>query len=65
MLMLMTIYGSIKTATRLVIYIFLGGLVLFVRHRNRKKSRREMDKDTERLMKRTKKDENGKYPWEK
>jgi len=64
MLMIMTIYGSLKLAMRLVIYTVLGGLVIFVRHRNRKKSRHEMDEETKKFMAKTKKDENGKYPWE-
>ncbi|MCT4457877.1 hypothetical protein EFP00_10750 [Lactiplantibacillus paraplantarum] len=64
MLLGMTIYSSLKLGMRLIIYIILGGLVLFIRHRNRKKSRREMDEETKKLMARTKKDENGKYPWE-
>lgn len=64
MLMLTTIYGSLKLAMRLVIYTVLGGLVIAVRHHNRKKSQREMDEETKKLMAKTKKDENGKYPWE-
>lgn len=59
------IYSSLKISIRLVSFIILGSLVLFIRHRNRKKSRREMDEETKKLMARTKKDENGKYPWEK
>ena len=65
MLLGMTIYSSLKLGIRLVVYIVLGGLVLYIRHRNRKKSQREMDEETKKLMARTKRDENGKYPWEK
>jgi len=64
MLIIMTIYASLKTAMRLVIYLVLGGLVMIVRHRNRKKSRREMDEQTKKFVAKTKTDENGKYPWE-
>lgn len=64
MLVIASIYGSLKLAMRLVIYTVLGGLVLYVRHRNRKKSRREMDKETEKFVAKTKKDSRGKYPWE-
>ncbi|WP_223877161.1 hypothetical protein [Lactiplantibacillus pingfangensis] len=60
----MTIYTSLKTAMRLVIYLVLGGLVLFVRRHNRKKSRHEMDEQTKKFVAKTKTDENGKYPWE-
>ncbi|BDZ29880.1 hypothetical protein RA086_01695 [Lactiplantibacillus sp. WILCCON 0030] len=64
MLIVATIYASLKLAMRLVIYTVLGGLVIIVRHHNRKKSRREMDKDTEKFVAKTKKDSRGKYPWE-
>ncbi|MFD1421797.1 hypothetical protein [Lactiplantibacillus songbeiensis] len=63
-LVLLSIYGTVKMATRLGIYLILGTLVVVIRLRNRKKSRKEMDKDTERLMRKTPKDANGKYPWE-
>ena len=64
MLMIMTIYTSLKTVIRLVIYLVLGGLVLLIRRHNRKKSRHEMDEQTKKFVARTKTDENGKYPWE-
>ncbi|ETY73972.1 hypothetical protein [Lactiplantibacillus fabifermentans] len=64
-MLLLTIYGSLKMAIRLVIYLVLGGLVIFMRYRHRKKTRKRIDKGTERLMAKTPKDENGKYPWEK
>ncbi|AVK61573.1 hypothetical protein C5Z25_07220 [Lactobacillus sp. CBA3605] len=64
MLIMMSTYTGIKMGIRLVAYLVLGGLVLIIRHRHRKKSRTEMDEETKRLMARTKKDENGKYPWE-
>ncbi|WP_047999364.1 hypothetical protein [Lactiplantibacillus herbarum] len=60
-----SIYYSLKMGIRLVIYIVLGGLVLYIRHRNRKKTRKEMDEGTKKMMRNTPKDENGKYPWEK
>ena len=64
MLMIMTIYTSLKTVIRLVIYLVLGGLVLLIRRHNRKKSRHEMDEQTKKFVARTKTDENGKYRWE-
>ncbi|MDN6355958.1 MAG: hypothetical protein L0J81_07930 [Lactiplantibacillus plantarum] len=51
--------------TRMIVYCGIGGLVLIVRHHNRKKRRNEMDEGTKRIMRNTPKDENGKYPWEK
>lgn len=49
---------------RMSIYIVLGIVVLVVRHHNKKKTRKRMDEKTEYMMKHTKKDANGKYPWE-
>lgn len=60
-----TMYSAIKMGMRLIIYIVLGGLVIYMRHRNRKKTRKEMDEATKKMMRNTPKDENGKYPWEK
>ncbi|MGA3416275.1 hypothetical protein ACA609_12230 [Lactiplantibacillus plantarum] len=65
MLMIMTIYGTVKMFTRMIVYCGIGGLVLIVRHHNRKKRRNEMDEGTKWIMRNTPKDENGKYPWEK
>jgi len=65
MLLGATMYSTIKTFIRLFIYLVLGSLVIYIRHRNRKKTRKEMDEDTKRMMRNTPKDENGKYPWEK
>lgn len=65
MLMIMTIYGTVKMFTRMIVYCGIGGIVLIIRHHNRKKRRQEMDEGTKKIMRETPKDENGKYPWEK
>ncbi|XHB67488.1 hypothetical protein ACEY16_04960 [Lactiplantibacillus plantarum] len=53
MLMIMTIYGTVKMFTRMIVYCGIGGLVLIVRHHNRKKRRNEMDEGTKRIMRNT------------
>lgn len=57
-------YKKVQMFIRMLIYIVLGIVVLVVRHRNKKKTRKRMDKRTEYMMKHTKKDKDGKYPWE-
>lgn len=57
-------YKKVQMFIRMSIYIVLGIVVLVVRHRNKKKTRKRMDERTEYMMKHTKKDKNGKYPWE-
>ncbi|WP_407885835.1 hypothetical protein [Levilactobacillus sp. N40-8-2] len=57
-------YKKIQMFIRMSIYIVLGIVVLVVRHYNKKKTRKRMDEKTEYMMKHTKKDKNGKYPWE-
>ncbi|NLR09345.1 MULTISPECIES: hypothetical protein [Lactobacillaceae] len=57
-------YKSVQMFLRLSIYIVLGIVVLIVRWHNKKKTRKRMDKQTEYMMKHTRKDKDGKYPWE-
>ncbi|MCH5463904.1 hypothetical protein [Levilactobacillus tujiorum] len=57
-------YKKVQMFLRMLIYIVLGIVVLVVRHRNKKKTRKRMDERTEYMMKHTKKDKDGKYPWE-
>lgn len=57
-------YKSVQMFLRLSIYIVLGIVVLVVRRHNKKKTRKRMDRQTEYMMKHTRKDKNGKYPWE-
>ncbi|WP_318765972.1 hypothetical protein [Lactiplantibacillus carotarum] len=64
-MVILAAYGTIKMAIRLFAYIVLGGLVLWLRRRNRHKTRHELDEGTKKMMRQTPKDENGKYPWER
>lgn len=66
MLILTTIFAhkKIQFFIRMAIYVVLGIIVLAVRAFNKKKTRKRLDKRTEYMMKHTKKDRNGKYPWE-
>lgn len=64
-MLLLVAYASWKYTLKTIAYVSLGLIVLLVRRRNRKKTRRELDRGTERLMAQTPKDERGKYPWEK
>ncbi|AYM02951.1 hypothetical protein [Levilactobacillus yiduensis] len=57
-------YKKVQFFIRMSIYVVVGGLALFVRWRNRKKTRKRMDDRTKEMMKRTKKNKDGKYPWE-
>jgi len=57
-------YKKVQMFIRMSIYIVLGIVVLVVRHHNKKKTRKRMDEKTAYMMKHTKKDANGKYPWE-
>ncbi|WP_404820004.1 hypothetical protein [Levilactobacillus suantsaii] len=57
-------YKNIQFFLRMLLYIILGIIVLCVRAHNKKKTRKRIDKRTEYMMKHTKKDRNGKYPWE-
>ncbi|MFC6206077.1 MULTISPECIES: hypothetical protein [Levilactobacillus] len=57
-------YKKVQFFVRMSIYVVLGVAVLFVRFRNKKKTRKRLDKRTERMMKHTPKNADGKYPWE-
>ncbi|MCH4123094.1 MAG: hypothetical protein LKH74_02425 [Levilactobacillus sp.] len=57
-------YKKIQFAIRMLIYVVVGVLVLVVRWRNKEKTRKRMDERTKKMMRETKKDKNGKYPWE-
>ncbi|RRK09261.1 hypothetical protein D1831_13680 [Lactiplantibacillus garii] len=63
-MLIMSVYGTWKYALKTVLYVAIGGTALIIRHHNRKKTRRELDKGTEKMMRNTPKDANGKYPWE-
>lgn len=63
--MIFTIFFSLKYMLRTGAYVALGGLVLLIRHHNRKKRRAELERGTRKMMRETPKDENGKYPWER
>lgn len=66
MVLLSTIfaYKKVQFALRMLLYVIIGTLVLFFRFKNRKKTRKRMDERTEYMMKHTKKNKDGKYPWE-
>ncbi|MFB9769358.1 hypothetical protein [Lactiplantibacillus modestisalitolerans] len=64
-MVVLSAYGTLKMAIRLGAYLLLGGLVLWIRHRNRHRTKHELDEGTRKMMRATPKDENGKYPWEK
>ena len=64
-MVLMTIYGTWKYAIKTVAYVAIGVVVLIVRHHNRKKTRKELDAGTRKMMRQTPRDADGKYPWEK
>lgn len=59
-----TSYKGFILFIRMCLYTLLGIIVLIVRSHYRKKTRKRMDERTKRMMKNTKTDENGKYPWE-
>lgn len=56
---------KVQLFIRMSIYVIVGILVLVVRRKNKKKTRKRLDERTKRMMEKTKTDENGKYPWEK
>ncbi|MFD1455915.1 hypothetical protein ACFQ44_09585 [Levilactobacillus lanxiensis] len=56
---------KVQLFLRMSIYVVVGIVVLVVRRINRKKTRKRLDERTKHMMKNTKTDENGKYPWEK
>jgi len=56
---------KVQLFLRMSIYVVVGIIVLVFRRINRKKTRKRLDERTKRMMKNTKTDENGKYPWEK
>ncbi|GEO68607.1 hypothetical protein [Levilactobacillus acidifarinae] len=57
-------YKRIQFFIRMLLFVVLGVLVLVIRARNKKKTRKRMDERTAYMMKHTKRDKNGKYPWE-
>ncbi|WP_203641925.1 hypothetical protein [Levilactobacillus andaensis] len=65
--MILTTVFATKTLQfflRMSIYVVLGIVVLCVRAYNRRKTHDRLQKRTEYMMKHTKKNKNGKYPWE-
>lgn len=46
-------YKKVQFAIRMSLYVIFGGLVLFVRFKNKKKTRKRLDKRTEHMMKNT------------
>lgn len=57
-------YKRVQFTIRMLIYVVVGILVLVFRWRNKKKTRKRMDDRTEKMMRETKKNKDGKYPWE-
>ncbi|MFC6288887.1 hypothetical protein [Levilactobacillus angrenensis] len=57
-------YKKVQLAIRMLLYVIVGVLVLVMRWRHKEKTRKRMDERTKKMMRETKKNKDGKYPWE-